>query len=345
MSSQLQKIKNPKVTVLMSVYNGERYLNQAVDSILKQTFNDFEFLIINDGSSDSTAEILKGHNDPRMQIINNEKNIGLSKSLNKGLAMSKGNYIARMDADDISLPERLANQVDFLETHTDVDVLGSAVQIIGDDGKSSFVCQFPTEHGLIKWCLYFYNPIPHPTVMMRRQVLEISGGYSSNMIYAQDYDLWGRLSGAARLANLPDVLLYLRKHDANISNSHLTQQRKASIKINGQIISGVIGRKVPRDVVQCIWSQRFKTLDEVRHASKLIARLYHASIANSTLSRVEKRMIRKDAASRLFALAWPRKRNVHMWNILAFVCLLDPLLVGRSIKTNLRKKVHDVISL
>jgi len=335
-------MKNPKVTVLMSVYNGERYLKEAVDSILRQTFEDFEFLIINDGCSYKATEIINSYNDSRMRIINNQKNIGLSKSLNKGLAIARGNYIARMDADDISLPGRLAKQVNFLETHQDVDVLGSAVQIIGDDEKPSIICQFPTVHGYIKWCLYFYNPIPHPTVMMRRQALERAGGYSSSMIYAQDYDLWRRMSGVARFANLPDVLLYLRKHESNISNSHLIQQWKDSIKISRQIISEVVGRKVPINIVQRIWNQQFKTLDKTLDASKIIVRLYHASIANGTLSRFEKRMVRKDAASRLFTLALPRMRNVHMWPLSGLVCLLDPLLVGRTITAHLRNVINKL---
>lgn len=336
-------MKSPKVSVLMSAYNNEKYLKKAVESILNQTFKSFEFLIINDGSTDETVDILKSCKDSRIKIINNNKNIGLTKSLNKGLAIAQGKYIARMDADDISLPERLAKQVDFLEAHPAVGVVGSAVQLIDDSGKPSFICSFPSEHGFIKWCLYFYNPIPHPVVLMRRNVIDKVGGYTSHTIYAQDYDLWGRLSGVARLANLPDVLLYLRKHDANVSHSHLTQQRSASIKISLQIISAVIDQKVPRDVLQCIWSQHFKTKDEVRHAAKLIAELYHANIADSTLSGAEKRMIRKDAASRLFALAWPRMRDVHMWNILTSVCLLDPLLVSRAITRDLHKIVNKLI--
>lgn len=338
-------MKNPKVTVLMSVYDAEKYLRNSVDSILNQTFRDFEFLIINDGSSYKATEIINSYNDSRMRIINNQKNIGLSKSLNKGLSIARGNYIARMDADDISLPERLAKQVNFLETHQDVDVLGSAVQIIGDDEKPSILCQFPTVHGYIKWCLYFYNPIPHPTVMMRRQALERVSGYSSSMIYAQDYDLWRRMSGVARFANLPDVLLYLRKHESNISNSHLIQQWKDSIKISRQIISGVVGRKVPINVVQRILSQQFKTLDEALDASKIILRLYHTSIANGTLSQFEKRMVRKDVASRLFNLSLPRMRNIHIWPILGLVCLSDPLLVGRTIITHSRKVINKLFRL
>ena len=126
-------MKNPKVAVLMSVYNGEKYLREAINSILSQTFNDFEFLIINDGSTDGTADILKSYTDSRIKIINNEKNIGLTKSLNKGLKIAKGEYIARQDADDISMPERLKEEVAFLEIHKDYAVVGTFVKILNEN--------------------------------------------------------------------------------------------------------------------------------------------------------------------------------------------------------------------
>jgi len=115
----------PKISVIMSVYNGEKYLREAIESILNQTFRDFEFIIINDGSTDKTSEILSSYNDPRIVIINNKRNIGLTKSLNKGLKMVKGEYIARQDADDVSLPERLERMVNFLDMNRDVGLLGS----------------------------------------------------------------------------------------------------------------------------------------------------------------------------------------------------------------------------
>ena len=131
-------MKNPKVTVLMSVYNGEKYLQEAIDSILEQTFKDFEFLIINDGSTDKTGEILESYHDLRIKIINNEKNIGLTKSLNKGLKLARGEYIARQDADDISMPERLEKEVEFLETHQDYAVVGAFAKIINKNSEILF---------------------------------------------------------------------------------------------------------------------------------------------------------------------------------------------------------------
>jgi len=131
-------MKNPEVTVLMSVYNGEKYLREAIDSILNQTFTDFEFLIVNDGSTDRTAEILRSYDDPRIIIINNEKNIGLTKSLNIGLRMAKGEYIARMDADDVSMPERLQKQIELLNQKKNTGLVGTYYTIINEKGKVFF---------------------------------------------------------------------------------------------------------------------------------------------------------------------------------------------------------------
>jgi hypothetical protein len=327
----------------MSVYNGERYLKQAVDSILTQTYKDFEFLIINDGSFDGTAAILKGYHDPRIKIIDNQKKIGLTRSLNKGLRLARGEYIARQDADDISLPERLTKQVSFLDDHQDIDVLGCAVQIINNSGKPSIICKFPTEHGYIKWCLYFYNPIPHPTVMMRRRTLEPVGGYSAHRKYAQDYDLWSRMSEMIRFANLSEILFYLRKHEDNISHSQFILQWKDSIKISQKLISKDVGRKVPLDLVHGICSQHFKTLGESFTACKIIAGLYYASTINGALSRYEKRMVRKDVTSRLLTLVSPRMRNRHMWRIVGLVFLLDSLLFLGSLARHLHNAINKSI--
>ncbi|MCP8319033.1 MAG: glycosyltransferase, partial [Candidatus Methylarchaceae archaeon HK01B] len=129
-------MKSPKITILMSVYNGEKYLREAIDSILNQTFKDFEFLIINDGSTDRTVEILRSYHDSRIKIITNEKNMGLTKSLNKGLKIARSEYVARMDADDISYPRRLEVQYEYMKKNPDVGIVGSWNDVIDDKGNT-----------------------------------------------------------------------------------------------------------------------------------------------------------------------------------------------------------------
>jgi glycosyltransferase involved in cell wall biosynthesis len=225
-------MSKPKVTVLMSVYNGERYLKKAVDSILNQTFRDFEFLIINDGSTDSAVEILKSFRDPRIKIINNKKNIGLTKSLNKGLRLARGEYIARQDADDISLPQRLEKQVEFLDKNTKTALVGSWTEVIDEYGEAMEIWQSLSQSHLLRWRLLFKNQFTHCAIMLRKNAVMQLGGYSEELSSAQDYDLWSKISFSWELANIPEVLVKWRKWQKNISTTHRAKQLEIAKKIS-----------------------------------------------------------------------------------------------------------------
>ena len=213
----------PKVTVLMPVYNGERYLRKAIDSILCQTFQDFDFLIIDDGSRDNTLEIINSYQDQRIKLIQNSQNLGISKALNKGLDLATGKYIARMDCDDISLPERFQKQVDFLDQHPEIIVVGSYMDIIDTQGnKLNQQYQYPLVHDDIVNSMLILNPMGHPSVMFRHfEVLKI-GGYRSmdewKNVSTEDYDLWLRIASKNHeLANLAEPLIYYRNHSNSLT--------------------------------------------------------------------------------------------------------------------------------
>ena len=320
----------PRLSVLMSVYNGERYLRQAVESILAQTFSDFEFIIVDDGSTDNTVLILNGYTDPRLVQLKNETNIGLTRSLNRGLAVARGEYIARQDADDWSVPERLQKQIEFLSVHPEIGVLGSWLQIVDVDGNSSSVCTFPLEDAVIRWSLLFCNPIGHPTVMMRRDVMEKVGGYRPELAQAQDYDLWVRLIPYTRFANLPEVLVYLRKHQMRVTSTRGVDQRRISIQVTQEEMSRVLGEDVPLHLVQGIWALESVSPAEVGGLAALIYRLCRVYLSNRTGSAEEKRLIRKDAARRLFDLGRPRLDTGQGWRALFLACRLDPALLARA---------------
>ncbi len=227
----------PKISVIMPVYNSEKYLNEAIESILRQSYTDFEFLIIDDCSTDNSPSIIQSYRDPRIRYIHNDGNQGVAYSLNRGLALAQGEYIARMDADDISLPEKFKHQVSFLDQHPAVGVLGTAVCLMDASGKKRDKLSFPTEHISLYWRLCFFeNPIIHPTVMMRKDVVDRAGGYLVEMTNSEDYDLWCRLSGFTHLANLPDVHLHLRKHSENVSSKKWTDQKQKSIQNSQRLL-------------------------------------------------------------------------------------------------------------
>lgn len=341
MNNQPQTGENPKVTVLMSVYNGERYLRAAIGSILKQTFRDFEFLIVNDGSTDSTTKILESYNDYRIKIINNEKNIGLTKSLNEEIAIAQGKYIARMDADDLSLPERLEKQVAFLEEHPEVGILGCGFQVVSESGDSNYTILYPSNHNLLRWRLCFSCPIAHPSVMMRTAILRLITGYNTDMRYAADYDLWIRLSGITKLSNLQEVLLLYRQHEDTVSQKHYKEQRKNTIRISQLHMSEILGEDVPLSLVQRFWDKDFETSAQVRQTAQLIYKLWKATNSNSNLLSKERRLIRKDAALQLYQLARPRLRDTRVLRILGWALRLDCLLLCRVIKNRMHRQIRD----
>lgn len=201
----------PLVSVVMTVYNGEKYLAAAVESILGQTFRDFEFIIIDDGSTDKTPELLNAFaaKDARISVLR-QPNHGLCYSLNRGCAAAHGKYIARMDADDVSLPKRLELQVAFLEQNPRTAALGTELKFLDDNGTSDCDWNIPTQPDEVARQLLKYNALPHSSVLMRRAVFEELGGYRFQ--HTEDYDLWLRMSDRYELTNLPAPLMHYRLH-------------------------------------------------------------------------------------------------------------------------------------
>lgn len=204
--------QEPKISVLMSVFNGQPYLKKSVRSILNQTFEDFEFIIINDGSNDGSKAVLErfADRDNRVRLVHQE-NRGLVPSLNRGLSMARGRYIARMDADDISLPERLETQVRFLDSHSEVGIVGTQHIWIDGDGEITHYPSLPTDPSYIAWRLLFEPCIVHPSIMARRSLMQKLDGYMEWAKYGEDYELWTRAVLESRVANLSEVLIKYRR--------------------------------------------------------------------------------------------------------------------------------------
>ena len=220
------------ISVIMTAYNSERYLSFAIESILTQTFRDFEFIIVNDGSTDSSLEIIQRFQtqDPRIRIID-QTNQGITKSLNNAINLVQGKYIARMDADDISMPTRLEKQYQFMETHPEIAVCGSRALIIDEDGDAirndRVVC---THENIEKRHLLGKCSLKHPSVIIRTDILRKVNGYNEDLPYAQDFDLWLRIGEIGKLENLREPLIKYRRCSDSISSRKKREQWEAACK-------------------------------------------------------------------------------------------------------------------
>lgn len=216
----------------MAVKDGEKFVAAAIESVLSQTFKDFEFIIVDDGSSDSTGEIIENFSkkDDRILTISNEENIGLTKSLNKAITLSTGTYIARMDADDISLPERLQKQVEFLGSNPACGMIGSWAEIIDVDSKRITDYKYPTKSEELKKVLINYNPFVHSSIVFRKSIFEAVGLYDEDWRYAQDYELFFRIAEKYEIANVPEILIRHRIDENSITRKKNRKQAVCGLR-------------------------------------------------------------------------------------------------------------------
>lgn len=210
----------PRVSVIMSVLNDERYIGEAVDSVLNQTFRDFEFIIINDGSTDRTGEILSSYRDDRILLFD-QKNRGLTQSLNRGLSLARGEYIARMDGDDISDPARLEEEVRFLDRDQDIGLVGTFAYRIDEQGRRISVYTYKTTTEEIKKNLWVDCPFCHSSVMFRKACIDKIGAYREKVGPTEDYDLWFRITEQFGAANIPVPL-----HSFRIDSKGITVRKR-----------------------------------------------------------------------------------------------------------------------
>jgi glycosyltransferase involved in cell wall biosynthesis len=218
----------PRVSVIMPVYNAEIYVAEAIESVLSQTFTDFEFLIHDDGSTDGSLAIIGDYAkaDDRI-VVSSRANEGLAAALNYLIETARADILARMDADDICMPDRFERQVTYLDRTPDCILLGAHETTIDGDGRPITNLRIPTEHPAIDGDnICGVTSIRHPTVMMRRKVVLQCGGYDPEMVPAEDIDLWLRMAEIGKLANIPDIVLKYRVHENSISGSKRDLQRQ-----------------------------------------------------------------------------------------------------------------------
>lgn len=226
---------HPAVSVLMGVWNGAPQVREAVESILSQTMADLELIVVDDDSSDATPAILASFRDPRLQVIRRSRG-GLTSALNAALRLSRAPLVARLDADDLALPERLERQLAFLSAHPDVGLLGTAAREVDASGGEVAIVRPPTGDAGIRRALIRRNPFVHSSVVMRRAAMEQAGGYDEAFPVAQDYDLWMRMSRVTRMANLPEHLVVRRLRPGRVSEARDTERLRAEASVRWRAV-------------------------------------------------------------------------------------------------------------
>jgi glycosyltransferase involved in cell wall biosynthesis len=241
----------------MPVHNEECWLHQSIPSILQQTFEDFEFIIINDASTDNSLTIISEYmeQDSRIRLINNSENLKLIETLNKGIDLANGKYIARMDADDTSLPDRLNKQLDFLKNNPDIQLVGTGSEVINEEGNRLEITNDSyLPHILVKWCLIFKNVFTHGSILCKSQMLK-ENQYASWAVNGEDYELWARLKERYKMARIPDILYKRRSHFNSISHKNRMSLYKIGYTISTRqmetYIGGNFNKRLPGYLINC----------------------------------------------------------------------------------------------
>ena len=276
----------------MPVYNAEKYLNESIESILNQTFTDFEFLIFNDGSTDNTEKIISSYNDERIIFSNKQINVGYAKHLVNGIKISVGRYIARIDADDISLPTRLEKQVKFLDNNQDIAVVGSHATHIDSNGK--LICHRKLPVNLNSNLLYIIlgkNPLIHPGTMFRKKIVESIGGYREDYMPSEDIDLWLRLYQNGYVSeNIAEYLTKVRIHQLQISKTDNRIQNEKHVLAFSSFYKSVTKKDIEYIDIEhycniLVWKNEKVTINNFFKICNILLDLY------GSLSKTSKRKV------------------------------------------------------
>lgn len=302
-------MKTPEVSIVMPVHNAAGTLDEAVCSILDQTWQDFEFIIVDDGSLDDTASKLERYEklDSRVRLYRQEKE-GMIAALNRGCRRARGDYIARMDADDVSLPRRIERQLEFLKGRPEIGIVGTWASRMDENGSIiGEACPSPNPR-VLKWEHFFGVCVIHPTVLMRREMLEKLDFYKADAVHAEDRDLWLRASAITEFSNIPEILFKYRIWRKSTSKRLGQEYLENAIKLGDSFISDFLKENPSVEAVAGLRGARLPNLSQIRLAAAVLERIYHAFVSENYLSSEELKEISWDAAKKMGCLALQASR-------------------------------------
>ncbi len=318
----LAKNHSPCVSVLMAACNAELTIHEALTSVVAQTFTDFEIIVVDDASNDRTVEIVRSINDPRIHLIQQKRNQGVTRTRQCALLAARGEYVAVLDADDVARPKRLECQIEFLSRSPDIVVVGSAIDMIDARGVQINTIIPPCEPLSIKWALLFGNPVAHSSTMYRREPILKLGGYDANVYAGEDYDLWGRIvQSGGLIAQLPTPLVRLRQHTRSLSLTEPPSSRDYYIQTIQKHIRWLTGQNVTAEVARVLHSNPPQPLINEAAATEalhLIADCLDVMMRNMRLTRKHARQIVELAVNELLRVARRHPRLFPMALMTAF---------------------------
>lgn len=327
---------NPKVSVILPVFNGEKYIVEAISSILNQSYTNFELIVVNDGSTDHSRHVVASFEDQRIILVENVRNRGLVFSLNRGMELACGEFVARMDADDIAHRERLRLQVEYLDTHPSVGLVGTAIRQIDEQGRFLEDLVPPSRHETIKWKFLFETAIFHATIVMRKSLVDTNGGYNPAFPHVEDTELWSRLLDVTEFANLPDVLYTRRWHSESVCNSKWAVQFATVSKIRHSSFEKILRHPIDLSTVtslsKCLnFSDARISRAEFERVVALMAEAYHAYLSDENCSDADRAAIAADLAHRIASLADKDETFSWKWLFLKTVRAMVPFAVRRAL--------------
>lgn len=329
-----ENLLKPQISVILPAYNAERYLHEAIDSILNQTCTNFELIILNDGSTDRTEEIILSYSDPRIRYIKNEQNLKLIKTLNKGIELARGKYIARMDADDISLPDRFQVEYDFMERNPDISVCSSKIYHLLSSNKIVKGHYYPCESPVACcFCSIFRTPLSHPASFFRAEVLRKYGyDTSDDALHIEAFVLWGNLALAnEKMAVINDRLLYYRDNDQSICHSYSDLQIANHKKRVRYMLATMLGINISDRILNAMYDlSPIKDMHDLKHALSVINESKKKFIVKNKLTQRQTTDVSKTAKRIKIGTLMNSFRVVNGWKRISVILLILQVLIKQK---------------
>jgi glycosyltransferase involved in cell wall biosynthesis len=330
--------KYPKISVVMPVFNRENFLSDAIKSIINQTFTDFEFIIIDDGSTDQSLQIIENFakQDERIKVVKNNINLGIAKTRNIGIDLSQGEYIAFMDSDDISLPTRFEKQIAYFENSPNIDALGTACAIVDSNGQILSYLRPPLSPIEVRWSIITKSTLINPSMMARRKIFCETGIRHRDLHAADDFDLWSRIADQFQIGNLSEILTHFRMHQGKISVTSHNSQRSEAIEIVRKNIKQLTNIDLTDDqVIGYRNSAHLKNLQDARILAQVTIRL-HKVARSWTEMKMEREKINQLAAAKLRAIWKSQNRNIVLLPSVIYSIYISPIsLINVLIKNRI----------